>query len=159
MAGVGLAVAASQGPAFTDQYVQNLTGRIDELRPIVEEFDAKIAEYNYTRESAIAECNNAIGLLDALCSTYVSTVERYEMLLAHQAELMGASVWMRPLTLARTYKKDIAESVYSVYKPAVPATEVGFAYGGGGFLVGYLILSMLFGLLGSLAGGGRGYAH
>jgi hypothetical protein len=155
IAGVALAVAASQGPAFTDQYMQNLTGRIDELRPIVEEFDARVAEYDYTRASAMAECAAATGLLDALCSTYETTVARYEMLLAHQAELTAADIWMRPLVLLRTYKKDIAESAYSVFKPAVPATPEGFAYGGGGLLVGYLALTLLFGMLGGLLGGRR----
>lgn len=155
IAGAALAVAASQGPAFTDQYTQNLVGRIDELRPIVEEFDAKVASYDYTRESAMAECLTATGLLDALCSTYETVVERYEMLVAHYAELSAASIWTKPLVLARTYKRDIAESVYKVYQPAVPATPVGFAYGGGGFLVGYLILSIFFGVLGGMFGGRR----
>lgn len=148
--GAAAAVAASQGPAFTDQYIQNLTGRIDELRPIVEEFDAKVSEYNYTRASAMAECSTAEGLLDALCSTYETVVERYEMLTLHMAELNAATIWTRPLVLARTYKKDIAESVYSVFKPAVPATPEGFAYGGGGFLAGFLALSLIFGILGGL---------
>ena len=158
IAGAALAVAASQGPAFTDQYVQNLTGRIDELAPIVEEFDAKIAHYNYTRASAMAECSTANGLLDALCSTYEDLVARYEMLVAHMAELDAATIWTKPLVLAKTYKKDIATSVYGVFQPAVPATPTGFAYGGGGFLVGYLAMSIVFGLLGGLVGGGRRYA-
>lgn len=148
--GAAMAVAASQGPAFTDQYIQNLTGRIDELRPIVEEFDTKVAEYDYTRATAIAECSTATRLLDALCSTYETVVNRYEMLVAHMAELSAANIWMRPLVLARTYKKDIAESVYSVFKPAVPASPEGFAYGGGGFLAGFLALSILSGILGGL---------
>ena len=155
IAGAALAVAASQGPAFTDQYVQNLTGRIDELRPIVEEFDTKVGEYNYTRTTAMAECSTATGLLDALCSTYETVVARYEMLTAHMAELSAASIWTRPLILARTYKKDIAESVYSVFKPAVPASPEGFAYGGGGFLAGFLALSIIFGVLGGMFGGRR----
>lgn len=158
IAGAALAVAASQGPAFTDQYMQNLTGRIDELRPIVEEFDAKVSEYNYTRATAMAECTTATGLLDALCSTYETVVNRYEMLTAHLAELNSASIWMRPLVLARTHKKDITESVYSVFKPAVPATPEGFAFGGGGFLAGFLALSIVFGIVGGLFGAGRRYA-
>jgi len=155
IAGAALAVAASQGPAFTDQYMQNLTGRIDELRPIVEEFDARVAQYDYTRASAMAECSTSTGLLEALCSTYETVVNRYEKLLAHMADLTAASIWMRPIVLATTYEKDIAESVYSVFKPAVPATPEGFAYGGGGFLAGYLIPSILFGFLGALFGGRR----
>ncbi|MCB2112128.1 MAG: DUF2937 family protein [Parvularculaceae bacterium] len=158
IAGAALAVAASQGPAFSDQYMQNLTGRIDELQPIVEEFDAKVGEYNYSRAAAMAECSTASGLLEALCSTYETIVNRYETLLAHMAELNAASIWTRPLVLARTYKKDIAESVYSAFKPAVPATPEGFAYGGGGFLAGYIVPSILFGLLGAMFGGGRRYA-
>ncbi len=155
IAGAALAVAASQGPAFTDQYVQNLTGRIEALRETVEEFDTKVAEYNYTRASAMAECSTATGLLDALCSTYETTIINYEMLVAHMAGLNAASIWTRPLVLARTYKRDIAESVYSVFKPAAPATPEGFAYGGGGFLAGFLALSIIFGILGGLVGGRR----
>ena len=108
VAGAALAVGASQGPAFTDQYVQNLTGRVAELKPLVEEFDNKVGEYGYTRASAMAECQVAVGLLDALCSTYESAVARYELLSGHLAELNAANVWMKPLVLARTYQKDIA---------------------------------------------------
>lgn len=155
IAGAALAVAASQGPSFTAQYIQNLTGRIDELRPLVEEFDAKIADYGYTRQTAMAECSTATGLLDALCSTYESVVARYELLTAHLAELKAAGVYARPLVLARSYQKDIAESVYKEFQPAVPTTLDGVAYGGGGFVVGWGLLSMLFGLLGGMAGGRR----
>jgi hypothetical protein len=150
--GAAAAVAASQGPGFTLQYLQNLAGRVDELRPIVEEFESRIADYGYTRQAAMAECKTASGLLDALCGTYVSVVERFEMLLAHQTELNAANNYMRPVVLARTYKKDIAESVYKVYKPAVPATPVGFAYGAAGFLAGWGVLSIFFGILGGLFG-------
>ena len=158
IAGAALAVGASQAPAFTDQYVQNLTGRVAELKPLVEEFDAKVADYGYTLASAMAECEVAVGLLDALCSTYESAVARYELLSGHLAELNAANVWMKPLVLARTYQRDIAESVYSVYEPAVPATPVGLAYAGGGFFGGWLVLTLIFGILGGLVGGGRRYA-
>jgi hypothetical protein len=158
VAGAALAVGASQAPAFTDQYVQNLTGRVDELRPLVEEFDNKVGEYGYTRASAMAECQVATGLLDALCSTYESAVARYELLSGHLAELNAANIWMKPIVLAQTYQKDIAESVYSVYEPAVPATPVGLTYAGGGFFGGWLVLTLIFGILGGLVGGGRRYA-
>lgn len=155
IAGAALAVAASQGPAFTDQYMQDLTARVAVLKPIVEEFDAKIAEYNYTRAAAMSECEAATGLLDALCSTYKTALTSYETLVAHLAELDAATIWTRPLVLARTYKKDIAEKVYERFKPAVPATPEGFAYGGGGFLAGFLLVSIFFGILGGIFGGRR----
>ena len=153
--GVAGAVLGSQGPGFTLQYMQNLQGRIDELRPIVEEFDANIAQYDYTRERALGECRTATGLLDALCTTYVSTVQRYELLTAHMAKLEGVDDNVRPLILAKSQMRDITVSVYEQYKPAVPTTVDGAIYAGGGFAVLWGGASFLFGLLGAMFGRGR----
>ncbi len=153
--GVGVAVAGSQGPGFTLQYMQNLTGRIDELRPIVEQFDADVGRYGYTRQAAMAECLAADGLLDALCSSYETVVARYEELSAHYNELTAAGDYVRPLVLAKSFKRDIADSVYEEFEPAMPVTPVGLAYAGGGFIVGWGLLSFVFGLLGSMFGGRR----
>lgn len=156
--GIAGAVIGSQGPGFTLQYMQNLQGRIDELAPIVEEFDANIAQYGYSRERAITECQAADGLLDALCTTYVTTVERYELLSAHMAELSAASELTRPLVLAKSQIQDVTLSVYEQFKPAIPATTDGLIYAGGGFAVLWGLASFLFGLLGAMFGGGRRYA-
>ena len=153
--GVAGAVIGSQGPGFTLQYMQNLQGRIDELAPIVEEFDANIAQYGYDRPRAIAECQSAEGLLDALCTAYVSAVERYEMLRVHMAELEAAGEMVRPLVLAKTQIEDITLSVYEQYKPAIPTTADGLIYAGGGFAVLWGGASFIFGLLGSMTGGRR----
>ncbi|WP_428407156.1 DUF2937 family protein [Hyphococcus sp.] len=153
--GIAGALIGSQGPGFTLQYMQNLQGRIDELRPIVEEFDANIAQYGYDRERAIVECQSAEGLLDALCTAYVSAVERYELLTAHMAELEAASDLVRPLVLAKTQIEDVTLSVYDQFKPAVPATTDGLIYAGGGFAVLWGGASFLFGLLGAMTGGRR----
>ncbi|MEM9496043.1 MAG: DUF2937 family protein [Pseudomonadota bacterium] len=156
--GIGGAVLASQGPGFTLQYMQNLQGRIDELRPIVEEFETNVAQYGYTRDTAMAECSTATGLLDALCSTYRTTVNRYELLSVHMDELKAAGEWMQPIVLARTYYREIATSVYDQFEPAVPATIQGAAYAGGGYALLWGGSSFLFGILGSMFGGGRRYA-
>ena len=156
--GIAGAVIGSQGPGFTLQYMQNLQGRIDELAPIVQEFDANIAQYGYSRDRAIGECQSATGLLDALCTTYVTTVERYELLTAHMAELEAASDMVRPLILAKSQIKDITLSVYEQFKPAITVTTDGLIYAGGGFAVLWGGASFIFGMLGAMAGGGRRYA-
>lgn len=156
--GVAGAILASQGPGFTLQYMQNLQGRIDELKPIVEEFDANVADYGYSRDAALNECRSAAGLLDALCQTYVSTVERYELLSAHISELNAATDYVRPLILARTQMRDITQSVYKQFEPAVPTTIHGAVYAAGGFAVLWGAASFLFGILGAMFGGGRRYA-
>ena len=157
--GLAGAAAASQAPGFTLQYMQNLNGRIDELRPIVEQFDNDVAAYGYTRQQAMQECSTADGLLDALCNGYETTIRRYEELTAHYAELTAASDYKRPIVLARGYKRDIVESVYEEFEPAIPVTPHGFVYAGGGFLLLWGGLSFIFGLLGMMfGGGGRRYA-
>jgi len=156
--GAAGALIASQGPSFTVQYMQNLQGRIDELRPIVEEFDANVSGYGYTRSKAMAECTTATGLLDALCSTYRTTVTRFELLSTHMSELEAATDWTRPLILGRSYYRDIALSVREQFEPAIPATLHGAAYAGGGFAVLWGGASFLFGILGAMFGGGRRYA-
>ncbi len=158
---MGLAggAVASQGPGYTLQYLQNLNGRIDELRPIVEQFDADVAEFGYTRALAMAECETAEGLLEALCNGYETTVRRYEALTTHYAELSAADDYARPLVLSRTYMRDVAESVMEEYQPAIPVTIHGAAYAAGGFVFVWGALSFLFGLLGAMFGmGERRYA-
>ena len=156
--GVAGALIGSQGPEFTVQYMQNLQGRVDELRPIVEQFDSDLARYDYTREQALAECTTATQLLDALCDGYETTVRRFETLAAHLAELDGASDYVRPLILAKTQMEDLTLAVYELFQPAVPTTLIGASYAGGGFAVLWGGASFLFGILGAMFGGGRRYA-
>jgi hypothetical protein len=161
--GIVGAIAGSQAPGFTLQYMQNLSGRLDELRPIVEQFDADVARYGYTRDRALAECETSTGLLEALCSGYALTIRRYELLSAHYAELKSAGIYARPALLMRgaanePVVREIAESVMKEFKPAVPATLDGAAYAGGGFALIWGGLSFIFGLLGAIFGVGRRFA-
>ncbi|WP_306251746.1 DUF2937 family protein [Parvularcula sp. IMCC14364] len=145
--GVAGAVGASQAPGFTLQYMQNLNGRIDELKPLVEKFDADVARFGYTRDQAMAECATSTGLLNALCDSYRSAVMRYEDLSVHYAELRSEKDYMQPVKLARTFKQDIVESVREEFKPAVPSTMTGAAYAGGGFVTVWLLASLLFAII------------
>ena len=55
LAGIAGAVAASQAPAFTGQYRQNLAGRVAELEIIVARFDENISRIGYDRSRALDE--------------------------------------------------------------------------------------------------------
>lgn len=163
VAGVAGAAAGSQAPNFTSHYMQNLEGRLDELRPIVAQFDADVSRHGYSRSAAMAECGTAAGLLGALCSGYATAVDRYEILSAHQTELRATSDYARPIVLLRdagrnAIVRDMTRSVMTEYKPAIPTTLDGAAYSGGGFAVLWGGLSFVFGLLGAIFGGGRRYA-
>lgn len=160
VAGIAGAVIGSQAPGYTLQYMQNLTGRVDELRPIVEQFDADVGKYGYTRDRALIECETADGLLEALCTGYATTIRRFELLSAHLEELKAAGPYVRPLILMREAAeneviRDIGESVMKEFKPAVPVTLDGAAYAAGGFAVLWGGLTFIFGFLGALFGFGR----
>ena len=147
LAGAAGAVAVSQAPGFTLQYMQNLEGRVAELRTIVERFDANIAGIGYDRERALAECSVAEQLLGALCDGITEDIARYEVLRAHQAELLAADAWARPVVLARNVQRDVAESAYDRFEPAVPATATGAGYAAAGFAGGWGVLSLVLGLV------------
>lgn len=144
---IGGALLGSQAPGFTLQYMQNLAGRVAELRPIVEDFDAGIARYGYTREQALAECAQAAGLLDALCEGYETTIRRYMMLSEHLDALEAASDLERPVVLAASYMPDIADSTLDQFKPAVPTTVDGAAYAGGGLAGIWGVFSAIWALI------------
>ena len=148
-------VAGTQAPGYTLQYMQNLNGQVDALRPTVEKFDEDVKRYGYTRTRALEECTAADGLLEALCDGYADVIRRFVNLKDHLDQLNGASDMMRPLVLARSYKREIVESARKAFKPAVPTTLDGAVYGGGAFVVFWLLLSLVFGGIGSLFGGGR----
>lgn len=156
--GVAGALIASQAPGYTLQYMQNLQGRVDELTRIVEEDDAKVGEFGYTRNAAMVECSEAQDLLEAMCANYRTRVERLDYLLGHLATLEGATEYVRPLVLAKTYDRDIAMSVRQQFEPAVPATLHGAIYAAGGFVVAWGLPLLIFSIIGSMFGGGRRYA-
>ena len=147
LAGAAGAIAVSQAPGFTGAYMQNLEGRIDELRTIVERFEANIAMIGYDRDRALEECSVAEQLLGALCDGITQDIARYDTLLAHQAELLAAAPWARPVILARNPQMDIAESAYARFEPAVPATATGAGYATAGFAGGWGVLTVLLGIL------------
>lgn len=151
LGGAAGALAASQAPGYTQQYMQNLEGRVDELRVIVERFDANIDRIGYDRDRAVEECGTAgEDLLGALCDGIAQDLARYERLSAQAAALEAAPDWQRPLLLAKDADPDIARSTYEVFEPAVPATPTGAGYAAGGFAGIWAVFASLFGGLGRL---------
>ncbi|MEO1657879.1 MAG: DUF2937 family protein [Pseudomonadota bacterium] len=141
------AVGTSQGPEFTQQYIQNLTGRVAELQNIVDRFDRTVADENMSRQEGLQACRSDEPILASLCGGITDDVTRYETLSAQLAQLTTASEWERPVMLARDFDRDIAESTYAAYEPAVPATAAGGAYALAGFAALWLVTSILLGII------------
>lgn len=147
--GVAGIVAGSQAPNYTAHYMQNMEGRIDELRPIVKSIDDDRDSIGYTREQAAETCAGTNEpLFQKDCVRNETIIARFEKLVASQLALKEASSLMRPILLAQSYDRDIAENVLKEFQPAVPTTLDGAVYGGGGGLVAWIISRLLFGILG-----------
>ncbi|GAB4532473.1 MAG: hypothetical protein Tsb0010_13530 [Parvularculaceae bacterium] len=153
--GLAGAVAGSQAPGFTIQYLQHLQGRVDEISAILETFDGAGSDAADARDATLAECREAQGAGLRVCEGYIEAVARQEYLTAHLAELDAAGPYMRPITLALNFDREIAESVAARFEPAIPTTGPGAAYAAGGFAGLWLLAQLLFAGLGAVFGGGR----
>ena len=142
--GLGLGLVLSQFPEYAQQYTQRLGGAVDELRIITAEFDAAATAAGMTRETALGRYAAASD--DFLQGRGVSmqrTFERYEELSATLERIRGADAVQRLTLLPQYMDTEIGARALENFQPAVPVTVEGLAYGGGGFLLGYLVTSGL----------------
>jgi hypothetical protein len=133
--GLALAVVLSQFPEYAQQYTQRLGGAVDELRVITEEFDRAAAEGGLDRQTALQRYNASnddflAGRGSSMSSTTLADIE-------------GAGPVERLQSLPAYLDTDIGRRTLEAYRPAVPVTMEGILYAGGGFILGYLVLSGL----------------
>jgi hypothetical protein len=142
--GVALGLAASQFPEFSQQYEQRLGGAVDELRAIVEKFDASAARAGLTRTQALEtypETGNTF--LTQQGEDVSATVERYDRLEIQLMALKDANIVTRVTDFALYYDPEVGARALDSYSPAVPVTSEGFFYAAFGVLVGYVLFAML----------------
>ena len=70
--------------------------------------------------------------------------ERYDQLSTTLARIQTADAIERLQSLPAYLDTDIGRRTLESYKPAVPVTMEGILYAGGGFILGYLVLSGLW---------------
>jgi hypothetical protein len=142
--GLALGLGLSQFPEYAQQYTQRLGGAVDELRIITEEFDAAAGAAGLTREAAI-ERYGAVDddFIEGRGQSMWRTFVRYAELSAMLEEIRGADAAERVTLLPKFMDTEIGARALENFQPAVPVTAEGLAYGGTGFLIGYLISSGL----------------
>jgi hypothetical protein len=143
--GLGLAVALSQFPEYAQQYTQRLGGAVDELRVITEDFDRAAVAGGLDRVTALQRYSASNDdFLAGRGTSMTATFERYEQLSATLARIEGAGPAERFQSLPAYLDTDIGQRTLENYRPAIPVTMEGILYAGGGFILGYLILSALW---------------
>jgi hypothetical protein len=137
-------VVASQGPEFAQQYRQRLGGAVDEIRRVVERFDADARGTGQTRESAMAQLQgNPDRLTSAQGEAMRANTARLERLERQRRELAEAGPVGRAYLLASDGDTEIMRAAFRDYEPAVPTTAGGLTIAGIGFVLGYALSRLL----------------
>lgn len=142
--GLAGAVALSQFPEFTQQYMQRLSGARTELKVITAGFDLTAKAAGYTREQALDKMSGS-DFQNDLRDQMQDNFKRYERLDASYVALKGTEPLMRLTKLWHFRDVDLVERTWDEYRPAVPVTADGILCAGIGFVGGWLLVSMLLG--------------
>ena len=142
--GLAGGLVASQGPEFAQQYRQRLGGAVDELRRVVERFDAGAQSSGQTREGAVAQLRNNPDRLTSLQGDAMrANIERLDRLRGQQQAFAEAGPFSRLWLLLREGDTDLARAAYQDFEPAVPTTTEGFVTAGLGFIFGWVVARLI----------------
>ncbi len=140
---------ASQFPEYSQQYLQRLSGAVDELTIITTAFDATATAAGLSREDALAELQGT-SFLAGHRNDMTNTFARYEKLSADLMALEDASPFTRALQAWRMTDSDVAHKAWGDFEPALPVTTEGATFAGIGALFGWLTLAGLWALMARL---------
>ncbi|HHI70472.1 MAG TPA: DUF2937 family protein [Rhodobacteraceae bacterium] len=141
--GIAGAVALSQFPEFSQQYMQRMSGAVDELRGVVVAFDLTATASGLTRQEALNRMQGD-DFQEGLRDTIETSINRYESLSTNLTALRSATPLERLGQFYRFSDTDLAQRTWQDFKPAVPVTTDGLIAAGIGFLIGWLGLGLLF---------------
>lgn len=144
--GLAGALALSQYPEFSQQYVQRLSGAVDELRGVTIAFDAAARLGGLSREEALRELRGS-SFGDQFSDDMRARLYRYERLNADYQALAPATPLGRLAQVWRLRDSDLVRRTWDAYQPAVPVTGDGLIASAIGFLGGWGLVSGLGALL------------
>ncbi|MFK7902054.1 MAG: DUF2937 family protein [Nitratireductor sp.] len=134
----------SQAPEFTQQYKQRLGGAVNELGIVVSDFDKNAKDAELTRDEALQKLTGSSEqFVQDRGQSMSGTISRFERLNKQKTEFENSNIFMQPILLAKSPDLELVEGTYAIYKPAVPLTAEGGAYGGVGGLLGLLLARFL----------------
>ena len=146
ISGLAGAAAMSQFPEFSQQYLQRLSGAVNELCIVVTGFDIAAAAAGRTREEALAELKRDEFEHD-LQRTLVSAIRRFERLDGDLAALRGAGPLGRMAQPWNMADRDLLRATMDDYQAAVPVTVDGAISAGVGYFVGWGVVVIGLGAL------------
>lgn len=144
--GLAGAVATSQFPEYSQQYMQRLGGAVDALGEVVADFDASAAASGLSRTEALGQMRGT-PFLERRSVDMARSIARHAQLSRDLAILQGKGPFMRAYHAVRFTDGQIAQAAWAAYQPAVPATFAGLSFAGAGFVLGGLGISLVISLM------------
>ena len=147
LGGVSGAVALSQFPEFSQQYLQRLAGKVDALTEVALQFDATADRNGLTRAAALVAMTGS-PVLDDQQADMRATLALQAGLASNLATLRAAGPLERLTMPQRFGDVDTLQAAYADFKPAIPATTDGAITAGLGYVGGWALVGVLGSLLG-----------
>lgn len=144
--GIAGAVALSQFPEFSQQYVQRLSGARDELRAVSFAFDTAAKVGGLSREEALTELRGT-SFGDRFSDDMRTRLYRFERLDADYRALAEAQPLQRLARLWRFRDRELVQRTWDDFQPAVPVTSEGLIFAGIGYAGGWGLVMLALGLL------------
>lgn len=145
-AGIAGAGSMAQFPEYSQQYVQRLAGRVDELKITTERFDATAKDAGLTREEALGDLSGS-EFRDQHGENIRDDFDRYERLSASLTLLRQERAAGRLALSYSAFDADTAKKAWDDFRPALPLTVEGGAFALGGFVGGFALISGLGALM------------
>ena len=144
-------VAGSQFPEFSQQYLQRLGGQYDALSQVAADFDASAKSAGLTREAALAEIKGG-AFQDAHRADMAHVFTRLDRITADLTLLRAAGPLERMALPQRFRDVETLSATWADFRPAVPVTMDGAIATIAGMIAGWLGLTGIFALLGTVFG-------
>ncbi|WP_336056912.1 DUF2937 family protein [Nitratireductor sp. CH_MIT9313-5] len=133
----------SQAPEFSQQYRQRLHGALDEMRAVVERFDADAAQNGLQREEALQlYVNSQENFLRDRGISMRNVLERHENLEQQAAHFSALPPAFRPAALLRVPDRKLMQNAWLDFEPAVPLTPHGLIWALIGAVVGFCVVKL-----------------
>lgn len=145
-AGLTAALAASQFPSFTQQYIQRLGGQVDALTTVVKDFDNSALAAGLGREEALTQMTGT-EFLSARQADMRRTFARHANLTNHLATLQAATPMQRLIMPHRIADPEVFATTWADFKPSVPLTSAGAVSGGTGAFIGWGLFAAFIAVL------------
>jgi Protein of unknown function (DUF2937) len=146
LGGVSGAVALSQFPEFSQQYLQRLGGKVDALTEVAAQFDATASQNGLTRDAALAAMAGSAVLEDQQADMRATLA--LQTRLSENLSVLRTAGPLERLTMPQRFgDTETLKATYADFRPAIPATTEGAITAGVGYFGGWAVAGLLGRLL------------